>query len=649
MKGSTEAAERLVNLILALRETRRGLTRQQMMAVAGTDDDRMFERDKDMLRQQMGLELVVDGDPGSPAARYRIIKQNYGMPDIEFTAEEHTAIGLAVQAWQGADMAPVARMALTKLRALGVDAGHGHATDGLLVAQGPGGGPVEVLVRAVLDRQVVSFKYRTAKTGAVATRTVEPWAVRKPARGWYLAGLDRDRGEPRVFRLSRILGQVKRLGEPGAFDAPSREAVDQAFLMGRGSRQQAELRVTPAAGRILRAEGATGSDAALALPYTDQATVADRLASLAPGAVVLGPPDLVAAVRRRLSGALAAHQGKPSHRPVRLAPAQPPKTPRDRTTSAARAARMVAIVGYLDRVGTATIGELAARFDTSKDKIIADIHRLWTDVGLPGQAGGDLLDFAFSEDEKEVSLVDSQGLHVPVRLSRLEATTMAAALRALMANPALAESAGAASALAKLTGALGTPANPLEVELPAPAEPAVLAAIRAAITGGRGLEFGYVDGQGRASRRRVDPLWVFTDQDHWLLAAWDVAADAERYFRVDRISNPTSCDQYSSHPDVTVQQSGFSGRANYVVDVLFQAPARWRAEALTPVAGPAELTGGAIQVKLGIGQTDWIIQFALAAGGEAEVLAPPEIRTAIAERAAAALAAVDAPIPGADR
>ena len=37
---------------------------------------------------------------------------------------------------------------------------------------------------------------------------------------WYVVGLDTDRGEERVFRLSRVQGEARKAGEPGSYDVP---------------------------------------------------------------------------------------------------------------------------------------------------------------------------------------------------------------------------------------------------------------------------------------------------------------------------------------------------------------------------------------------------------------------------------------------
>jgi proteasome accessory factor B len=54
----------------------------------------------------------------------------------------------------------------------------------------------------------------------VATRHLQPWGVVSYRGRWYVVGLDTDRRAPRLFRLSRVHGDVARDGRPGAFSVP---------------------------------------------------------------------------------------------------------------------------------------------------------------------------------------------------------------------------------------------------------------------------------------------------------------------------------------------------------------------------------------------------------------------------------------------
>jgi proteasome accessory factor C len=295
---------------------------------------------------------------------------------------------------------------------------------------------------------------------------------------------------------------------------------------------------------------------------------------------------------------------------------------------------MVSLVSYLAASGVREpLGQLAERFDVSAATVKEDLMLLWTEVGA-GPWGGQVLDFDWSEDFSEVALLDSQGLERPVRLSPVEAITLITALRSLEQAAGVHEAAAAQTARAKLEAALG-PVDVAEVALPA-GGPA-LQGLREAIDQKTRVAFEYVDGRGGSTQRQVDPLGLFTASDHWLLAAWDLGANAERYFRVDRITqlellpHPATAHPYQPHP------SGWSGDADMLVDVIFAASERWRAEELETPLPPLELPGGSLQIRLAVSGAEWVTRLALSGGGAVEVLGPPDLRARIANAARAAL------------
>lgn len=54
----------------------------------------------------------------------------------------------------------------------------------------------------------------------VTTRHLEPWGVFRYRQRWYVLGFDTDRGQQRIFRLSRVSGPVRRTGQPGDYEIP---------------------------------------------------------------------------------------------------------------------------------------------------------------------------------------------------------------------------------------------------------------------------------------------------------------------------------------------------------------------------------------------------------------------------------------------
>ena len=125
---SKRKTERLLGLVVCLLSTRRYLTADQIRdAVPGypEQDDlfkRMFERDKEDLRElgiplETGVNHPFDDDPG-----YRITRQAYELPEMRLEPDEAAVLGLAARVWRRAELAGAAAGALLKLRAAGIDA-----------------------------------------------------------------------------------------------------------------------------------------------------------------------------------------------------------------------------------------------------------------------------------------------------------------------------------------------------------------------------------------------------------------------------------------------------------------------------------------------------------------------------------------------
>jgi len=325
---SKRKTERLLGLVVCLLSTRRYLTAEQIRAaVPGypEQDDlfkRMFERDKEDLRElgvplETGVNHPFDEDPG-----YRIRQQAYQLPELRLEADEAAVLGLAARVWRRAELAGAAAGALLKLRAAGIDAGTG--TDGddahspvprgiepRLGASEPAFGP---LWEAVRDRRPVTFSYRAAGRSDPQRRELEPWGVVNRHGRWYVAGWDRAREATRVFRLGRIAGPVKFSGPAGRVTVPDgvdvREMVsdwDSAPVQ----EHTAVLRVRAGAGVGLRrhavsvrADEETPGWDLVTTRFTDLDWFADYAAWFGQDAIVLDPPDLREAVIRRLKGVL---------------------------------------------------------------------------------------------------------------------------------------------------------------------------------------------------------------------------------------------------------------------------------------------------------------------------------------------------------
>ncbi|MFN8076456.1 MAG: WYL domain-containing protein [Kineosporiaceae bacterium] len=331
---SSRRTERLLNLVICLLATRRWLSKEQIRSAvpqyadcASTEAfDRMFERDKEDLRE-LGIPVSTgsdsawfDDEPG-----YRIDPHAYALPPIDLTAEESAVLGLAARVWQQAGLAGPAAAGLAKLRAAGVDLDE-ESVAGVephVLTPEPAFDP---LYAATRDRAPVGFGYRKPE-GDAGARRVQPWALTSRGGHWYLVGHDLDRGAPRAFRLSRIQGDVRRLGPAGSFEPPA--DLDPASLVGAGPRRNdprvALLHVRAGRGGFLRRRAvpvepaAAGVDAAPAtagpnagwdevrVPVADPHGLAVEVVGHGPDVRLLWPPDVAALVATHLRAVARSH------------------------------------------------------------------------------------------------------------------------------------------------------------------------------------------------------------------------------------------------------------------------------------------------------------------------------------------------------
>ncbi len=307
-----EPLERLLNLVGLLLETRRPLTfdeiRDTLDAYRGDNLDsakRKFERDKDVLREY-GVPLeMTETDAWGVELGYLIPKERYYLPEIAFTPEEISALFVAAQ--NGGEET-AAEQGIRKLL---------YGADGGLLV-GPPGGPlvagsdaqnprVIAAADAASARRRVRFGYRTSQ-GAESERDVDAFGIVFRGGHWYLVGHDHERDAIRAFRLSRFTSDLVDAGEAGSppqgfraadhVEAGAPESVQQiaevAFVA------DAAVAATSAFAGASTLRTLIDGRIVVALPYSDEGTLAALVLQYGPDAEVLTPAPLRAEVRRRL-------------------------------------------------------------------------------------------------------------------------------------------------------------------------------------------------------------------------------------------------------------------------------------------------------------------------------------------------------------
>jgi proteasome accessory factor B len=321
---ATSKVERLMNLVIALLSTRTFITAERIrQVVAGYADSpndeafsRMFERDKNELRD-LGIRLETGrASQFDPTEGYRINRDAYALPAVELTADEAAAVAVATQLWESPELITATQGALLKLRAAGVDvdaADVGVAITSTAALPGLRGSEevLGILLSAIDSGRAVQFPHRHSRSEPYTVRTVEPWSVVTHKGRWYLVGHDRDRNAIRTFRLSRIGGEVTAIGPAGAVHKP--DEVDLREVVRRAVEEWptgAQARVWVADGRAgaLRRQatvvgprtlgGRAGEEITLDIGMSDR--LAREVASYGADAVALEPQSLRDDVLARL-------------------------------------------------------------------------------------------------------------------------------------------------------------------------------------------------------------------------------------------------------------------------------------------------------------------------------------------------------------
>ncbi len=623
-------AQRLLNLLMALRATGVGLDRDQLRAqVRGYDAEataetfaRMFERDKDELRA-MGVPVTSLMDASGAVTGYRIAG-SWALPALDLDRAELAVLRLAARLWQRGELGTAALNALRKVEAqLGVGAQEAEGPAAPIAGLTADSPVLHDLVAAAGSHTTVTFDYRKGETGPAQPRQVQPWGVVLWRAHWYLVGHDLDRGAQRVFRASRISGAVHPLGDPGAFEVPS--DFDAAAAIGRfnaADRILIEVALAPGAGAALRQQavqtqpGPAGGWDLVTFPAETPAEGVGRVLALGATARVRGPQEALAEALVQLD-ALVRAQEQPADPSGRVASGHA------RLPGNAQFSRMLALVPWLVANDGVTVAQAARHFGVSRDQLVADLGLVITS----GPTDWNLFDIQYWDDDEVIVVLDPLELAKPLTLTRDEGFAMLVALDALAALPGTDQPSAVASATAKVRAALGGQApapGTVSVRVDLPEEP--MAAIEQARAGGRVLHLTYLGGtRDEITRRTVDPVDVVVVDGYGYLRAHCRTAGAPRKFRLDRIldlrvglepAEPVALDEAAVEP-MAVALAG-TGRA-VVVDVALGSPVLDR----HPVSRRWTLPGGRIRAELPVGDFAWARQLVLRSGGSV-VLREPE-------------------------
>lgn len=672
---SASRTERLLNLLIALLETRLGRSKEflrhniQAYRESPSEEafERMFERDKTDLRA-MGIPLeahtesgLFDEDPSTTS--YRIPKEKYRLPELRFSVPEAAVLSLSARLWGRAALGSAAARAVRKIETSG-GLPQEQWPEPLLEPRISTREPAfEDLLEAATARQEISFRYQGHADQVPGIRRVQPWGLGQKFGHWYLIGFDLDRQAQRVFRLSRIEG-VTDLGGRSRFERPAGFSVAEVLdSMVLPEPQSSTLLVQAGRAQSLRdraqalpAEKTQPSPEGwelLNVPFRSEQTFVNELAGWGAALQVVEPAGLRAAVQHRLNGVLTAARSPLPDLSTAVA-AKP--AARSKTTAQDHLRRLVDLVPFLVHHQGLHLDEIAAEFGISRKQLEADLNLMMVS-GLPGGLHGDLMDVSW--ESGHVFIADAAELSEPVRFSLDEASALLVGLEALSALPGVSRDSAVRSAAAKISAAAGEAAGSITgtvgVRLAPPEHAETLELLQSAVREQQQLRLRYlVPHRDEITERTVDPQRLFSNDEAWYLQAWCHSAEAQRIFRLDRIREAELVG--SATVKSAVPGSGFPAElftasdADTEVTLLLDSSARWVSDyydaqgvadfpATADDDAHADDAGSWRQVAtIRVGNTAWLPQLIAQNGGAIRVLEPAALAAEIVSWTEAALA-----------
>jgi proteasome accessory factor BC len=698
MAKDTEKLIRQLSLISYLMAERRPVTaleiRRDVEGYSGMNEDafaRRFYADRselESLRIQLTVERPADG--AAEQENYSLRPENFHLPPIEFTDKELAALQTALSLLDGEfAYAEPLRLALQQITwgrpsplrapeqrsvALGITASAGGHELSARLAK------VET---AIFRNKTIVFEYYTMGRDETGSRKVDPYHLLFQGGQFYLLGYSHERQAIRVFRLSRMRGKVSYATKaehdfhrPLDFD-PRGYAKRADWQLGEEQGVARLLVSERIAWQIERHFGRYGEilDAAeleqsgeeplepgrapeegetlFHTPYSSSRSLLSWVLGLGVNARLLGPPELVAELGRRLEQLRERHEEEPplGQRVRSRAPAnveEEVRRPRradgdgearpDAAIRPERFARLVTLASILIAAGRRServaLADITERLQISEEELREDVNVL----NVVNFGGGSYVLYAEIKEEEGEIEVDpepySDNFDRPARLLPVEAKALVAAIDLIGEHI---PEGSLTSARKRIVAALGEDPmdQGLQVAPPAGDDSDVTRVISKAITGHRLVELEYYkENEDEISQRRVEPYALTNGREGWYVASFDPERDGMRHFRLDRIKAASVSDErFTPRPEVdpAAEVEGWlrTGEVEASRSArVWVSPerARWAREARRVVEERAD---GSVVVELSFAGIDWLVREILREAGDAAVLEPQDAREAV--------------------
>lgn len=279
---------------------------------------------------------------------------------------------------------------------------------------------------------------------------------------------------------------------------------------------------------------------------------------------------------------------------------------------------LISLVAYITKKEEVPIAELASVFGL-KESTVRDYLDVLLVSGMPGDYGAKI---DVWENDGIVSLSNTEGVDVPVRLSSLEAHLLLMALESAGSDtPEVAQ-----SVIEKLRNAVGEWESDAVSFEPAEVSPELRTSVTQALKTDTALTIDYyVRSRDEITTRTISPI-EFNLDGQWYLDAYCHDQQGHRSFRVDYIRNWET----TSEP---AQKGNDADNNGETCRITFAREGAWLVDELTPRAVSFDTQGpGTVTLELTVFSTDWIVQLLMMHGRHVLAIEPGEYARAALER-----------------
>jgi proteasome accessory factor BC len=610
---------------------------------------RRFYADRQELTA-LGVPLRSQRDEFTGEELYTLRSEQYFLPALELTDDELAALQTCLYLLEGRfAYAEPLRLALQNLTLGRPSFEPPSETARRVEVSDPDYSPempgrLAKLENAITKQRTVKFPYWSPARDEERERSVNPFGLFFDNGAWYFVGQDLDDDRRKMFRVSRIRGEIRfatrrerDFRTPADFDAdkyrgrPPWQVGDAAG--------EARIRVAPNTGWwVERLYGDRGrlEDDVFVTSYASLPMLSAWILRQEGRAVPLEPSGL----RREVSAALRLirdrHSGPPDE-PAAEAPGEAAEDAGERTAGPVAPERFAVLQSLLAHLLAACgdepravipAAELTSRLGIPPDQLEEHLSLL----NLVNFGGGCYTVYAELDGDNvrvDKELYGDTFRSAP-RLTPLEARAIRLALE--FVGPMIA--ADAHSPLDRVRNKLEETFGQFDVaRTPSPHvepdEEDLVGTLTRGIRLRRIVELEYLkEDETDPTTHVVEAYALERKLPWWYVHTWDRTRDDERSFRLDRMRNARLTDE-TFEPRPGFEPRGLR-HARTALVWFSPEVARYRLER----GGARRLADGAALAETQVGSEEWLVGEIFFHRGEAVVLEPEDLRRRVAERAA---------------